>query len=102
MLERGGLLPATSAPFDFVSRQARMPSAYTFRRTRLPVSKAKALAQESRALREQVASDSAPPWTEAEPRPTLPLTSTHVTSGELPEVAAFATAQSYNLSLIHI
>ena len=61
MLERGGLLPATSAPFDFVSRQARMPSAYTFRRTRLPVSKAKALAQESRALREQVASDSAPP-----------------------------------------
>ena len=57
LLERGGLLPATSAPFDFVSRQARLPSAYTFRRTRLPVSKAKALAQESRALREQVASD---------------------------------------------
>ena len=100
MLERGGLLPATSAPFDFVSRQARMPSAYTFRRTRLPVSKAKALAQESRALREQVASDSAPPWTEAEPRPTLPLTSTHVTSGELPEVAAFATAQSYNFDVL--
>lgn len=105
-------------PFDFVSRKS-VPPTMSFRRTRLPASKDKALAEESRALRELVASAkgtahakrderrppahdarAAPPWSEAEPRPTLPLTSTHVTSGDLPEVAAFATAQSYNFDVL--
>lgn len=132
-LESGGILHQSDAPkFDFVSLKSSMPSSHTFRRTRLPMSKAKALAQESRALREQVASsasatqgnvslassaamlaDASPsasdrlsktqtsaPWTEAEPRPTLPLTSTHITSSELPEVVAFATAKSYNFDVL--
>lgn len=90
------------------------PSPYALRRARLPSAKAKALALESKALREQVASQQAPipsrtelgpsnaiqPWHEDDTRPTLPLTAMRIPSSDLPEAAAFATAQSYNFDVL--
>ncbi|WFC94566.1 hypothetical protein MBRA1_001198 [Malassezia brasiliensis] len=88
-------------------------SAHALRRARLPVSKAKALANASKALREQVAQESStdavtPPspapeaatWDDSELASALPLSASHLTSSDLPEVAALATAQSYNFDVL--
>jgi len=83
-LEARGLL----APVADDPRKGTLASAAQ-RRARLPAAKAKALALESRALREQVASqvDEAPA-----PAPAVP--------SDLPEVVALATARSYDLDAL--
>lgn len=88
-------------------------SAHALRRARLPVSKAKALANASKALREQVAQESGvdvPPvapvtpapstWDDSELASALPLSASHFPASDLPEVAALATAQSYNFDVL--
>lgn len=91
-------------------RSVQNASAHALRRARLPVAKAKALAQASKALREQVAQESGlepplPPvqpsvsgWDDAELASALPLSAQR--SSHLPEVAALATAQSYNFDVL--
>ncbi|WFD19287.1 hypothetical protein MCAP1_001512 [Malassezia caprae] len=83
-LEARGLL--APAPAD---ARPGAPASAAQRRARLPSAKAKALALESRALREQVASqgDEAPA-----PAPAVPT--------DLPEIAALATARSYDLDAL--
>lgn len=90
-LEARGLLSTAPAARDDVSEGGAPASAPApaLRRTRLPTAKAKALALESRALREQAAlqADEAPA-----PAPAVP--------SDLPEVVALATARSYDLDAL--
>lgn len=103
-LEERGILSKPEKTIDFISRKATPPT-YALRRVRLPNAKAKALALESRALREQAASvaphdDVSSDALPQEQRPSLPLSASHVGSSDLSEVAAFATAQSYNFDVL--
>ncbi|WFD27040.1 hypothetical protein MNAN1_002034 [Malassezia nana] len=91
-LEVRGLLSTAPAPNEGErERKAASVSAPTLRRTRLPMAKAKALALESRALREQVASQHDATEVPA-PVPADPM--------DLPEVIAVATARSYNFDAL--
>lgn len=108
-LEDRGFISSIPEP----PRTVANASAHALRRARLPVSKAKALANASKALREQVAQESGtdavtPPspapeaatWDDSELASALPLSASHLTSSDLPEVAALATAQSYNFDVL--
>ncbi|WFC97565.1 hypothetical protein MYAM1_000280 [Malassezia yamatoensis] len=110
-LEDSGFISSFPEP----PRASANASAYALRRTRLPVSKAKALANASKALREQVAQDSvgdaaavsAPALTELDELVSAeqnlaasPSPPTDFRINELPEVVARATAQSYNFDVL--
>ncbi|WFD41647.1 hypothetical protein MPSI1_000279 [Malassezia psittaci] len=110
-LEDSGFISSIPEP----PRALANASAHALRRTRLPVSKAKALANASKALREQVAQDSisdaaavsAPALTELDEldsteqnQAASPSPSTEFRTNDLPEVVARATAQSYNFDVL--
>ncbi|WFD30052.1 hypothetical protein MSPP1_001066 [Malassezia sp. CBS 17886] len=113
--EEKGLLRAHTPDERDPPSSAENPAPAAMRRSRLSAAKAKALAEASKPLREQVAS-AAPARSDArEARRTAksavreraavdaaprPLSATRVPSTELPEVAAVATALSYNLEAL--
>lgn len=96
-LEARGLLSTPTASADGESRKAPASATATaLRRSRLPVGKAKALALESRALREQVASQH-----EGDEAPVpAPAAQALAVPSDLPKVVALATARSYNFDAL--
>ena len=81
------VLCAGTQPYSTRRRDGRQPQPAVLRRSRLPNAKAKALALASHAIRAQI----------AEGAPSPVLSSAHVPSSDLPEAAAFATSESYDL-----
>ena len=110
-LEDRGLVSPAKPPIDFISRkEAAVPAlSHALRRSR-PPGKAKALAQERKALREQPATRDdtrrsqrarAASWAEAEQASSrLSFSASQIPSTNLPEAAAVATAHSYNFDVL--
>ncbi|PKI84715.1 hypothetical protein MVES_001251 [Malassezia vespertilionis] len=93
-LEDKGFIAAVVEPPQNVAGQ-------TSRRTRLPPSKAMAMAKASKALRMQAKQDaSTSDAVEAKQPSSLPLSAARPLDNGLPEVVAVTTAQSYNFDVL--
>lgn len=103
-LEDQGFISAVFEP----PRPSSTVSAQVLRRARLPGAKAKALAQASKALRQQVAQEAAPaaspassdPWNDTGSPSSSSFSVRRTPSSDVSEVVALATAQSYNFDAL--